>query len=219
MSFDVDNARRNMITQQVRAWGVLDDQVLELLEKIPREEFVPQKYRELAFADMPTPIGAQQSMLPPKEEGKILQALEIEPSDDVLEIGTGSGYFTALLASQAKHVTTVDICEKMQALARANLEKQAIHNVTLELGDGCNGWPMCSPYDVIVVTGSMPTLNHELLNQLKEGGRLFAIVGLAPAMQAVMIKKVSPNELRQDILYETVAPALKNADAEQIFKF
>ena len=111
MSFDVDNARRNMITQQVRAWGVLDDQVLELLEKIPREEFVPQKYRELAFADMPTPIGAQQSMLPPKEEGKILQALEIEPSDDVLEIGTGSGYFTAFLASQAKHVTTVDIFE------------------------------------------------------------------------------------------------------------
>lgn len=208
-----------MITQQVRAWNVLSDDVLDLLASMPREEFVPKEYCELAFADFPTPIAKGVTMLAPKEEGKILQALKVKPCDTVLEIGTGSGYLTALLASQAKQVTSVEISEEMLALAKENLCRQAIQNVTLELGNGINGWQVRAPYDVIVITGSMPEFNNEFLKQLKEGGRLFAIVGSAPAMKAILVKKISEDNIQQEVLYETVTPVLCDVVKKTEFEF
>ncbi len=215
----VEQARFNMIEQQIRTWEVLDGNVLDLLKKVPREDFVPTQYSGLAFADLEIPLGQGEVMLSPKIEGRILQALEVKLTDKVLEIGTGSGYLTALLASQAAHVYSVEIMPDLSHEADHRLQDHNINNVTLEIGDGANGWPGYGPYDVIVFGGSLP-VNPDLAQQsLAIGGRMFVVVGDVPVMQAIMIKRISEDGFKRDVLFETVLPILSNALQPDRFSF
>ena len=214
-----EQARFNMIEQQIRTWEVLDARVLELFHHIPREDFVPAQYKGLAFADLEIPIGYGQTMLSPKIEGRILQSLEIKKTDKVLEIGTGSGYLTALLATLAKQVHSVEIIPELSESARPCLAKHNIQNVVLEVGDAAQGWSMHAPYDVIVFTGSLPMLPKNIQQQLAIGGRMFAVVGEPPAMEAVMIQCVANHNYRQQALFETCLPVLANAPRPTRFEF
>lgn len=216
----VEQARFNMIEQQIRPWEVLDAKVLDLLTKVPREAFVPEQYAGLAFADLEIPLGNGQLMLAPKMEARILQALEIKPTDRVLEIGTGSGYLTALIARQAKEVISVDINPEFIKTASTRLAAQNIQNVTLLEGDAANGWPQKAPYDVIVFTGSLPVApGQQVLQTLTAGGRLFAVVGEAPVMEATMIRRISAESFKQDVIFETCLPSLSNAPQPEKFAF
>src|SRR3954466_7607388 len=182
---DLEQARTNMAEQQIRTWEVLDQDVLDLLYAVPREEFVPPQHRALAFSDLQIPLGeAGQPMWEPKLEARVLQELTISKADRVLEVGTGSGYFAALLAHRAAHVYSVEIDPKLAAFGRANLERHGANNITLEEGDASHGWQPHAPYHVIVLTGSTPVLPHAFLESLEVGGRLFAVVGEAPVMTA-----------------------------------
>jgi len=216
----IEQARFNMIEQQIRTWEVLDAKVLDLLMEVPREAFVPSQYSGLAFADLEIPLGSGQLMLAPKMEARILQALEIKSTDKVLEIGTGSGYLTALLAKQAKQVVSVEINPEFSQTAASRLAAQNIQNVTLVVGDAARGWPANGPYDVVVFTGSLPVApSDEVLKTLTVGGRLFAVVGEAPVMEAVMIKKISEASFKRDVLFETCLPTLINTPQPQRFQF
>ena len=212
-------ARFNMIEQQIRTWEVLDPVVLALLSEIPREHFVPAEYQGLAFADIEIPIGAGQTMLSPKLEGRILQALSVQKTHNVLHIGTGSGYVTALLASLAKHVTAVEINADLSAKAAQNLAKHAIQNVTLLVADGALGLPNQAPFDLIVYTGSCPVEPLGVRNQLAIGGALFIVLGTGPAMQAMLIQRLSEAAFKQDVLFETYVPELINAPQASTFEF
>ena len=217
-------ARFNMIEQQIRTWEVLDPKVLQLLNEVPRENFVPDAYQGLAFADIEIPLGSNQSdfgqsMLSPKLEARILQALNIQKTDSVLHIGTGSGYFTALLASMAKHVISLEINAELSAAAAYKLSQNNIHNVTLELTDGVGGMPSKQPFDVIVFTGSSPVEPPNVRQQLKLGGTMFIVLGQAPVMHATLIKRVSETAFKQDVLFETCVPALENAAQAKTFEF
>ena len=212
-------ARFNMIEQQIRTWEVLDPVVLALLNEIPREHFVPAEYQGLAFADIEIPIGAGQTMLSPKLEGRILQALSVQKTHHVLHIGTGSGYVTALLASLAKHVTSVEINADLSAKAAQNLAKHAIQNVTLLVADGALGLPNQAPFDLIVYTGSCPVEPLGVRNQLAIGGALFIVLGTGPAMQAMLIQRLSEAAFKQDVLFETYVPELINAPQASTFEF
>lgn len=212
-------ARFNMIEQQIRTWEVLDPVVLALLSEIPREHFVPAEYQGLAFADIEIPIGAGQTMLSPKLEGRILQALSVQKTHNVLHIGTGSGYVTALLASLAKHVTAVEINADLSAKAAQNLAKHAIQNVTLLVADGALGLPNQAPFDLIVYTGSCPVEPLGVRNQLAIGGALFIVLGTCPAMQAILIQRLSEAAFKQDVLFETYVPELINAPQASTFEF
>ncbi len=172
-----EQARFNMVEQQIRTWEVLDQDVLDLLYAVPREDFVPTAYRALAFTDMEVPIGDGERMMPPKMEARILQELAVKKSDRVLEVGTGSGYLTALLAHRAGHVNSVEINARLAEFGRTNLQRHGVDNITLETGDASRGWTARAPYDVIVLTGSSPVLGQKVLGQLAPGGRLFAVVG------------------------------------------
>ena len=216
---NVEEARQNMITQQVRAWDVVDDEVLGLLSIVKREEFVPSAYRELAFADMNTPIGENQVMFTPKEEGKILQALQVLPTETVLVVGTGSGYLSALIAKQANHVYSVDILPSMTELAEVNLAKAKLDNVTLQTGDASRAWSAHAPYDIIVITGSLPKLPVEFTKELNVGGRIFAIVGEAPSMKAMLWERQSREKWASKQVYETDLPRLYNAVEMRPFLF
>lgn len=214
-----ERARFNMIEQQIRTWEVLDTGVLQLFDQIPREDFVPLQYKGLAFADIEIPIGHGQTMLSPKLEGRMLQALDIRKTDKVLEIGTGSGYLTALLAALAQQVFSVEIIPELSAQARTRLDAHNINNVVLEAGDAAQGWPAQAPYDVIVYTGSLPLLPQHVQQQLNVGGRLFAVVGEPPVMEAVMIHCVAKDNYRQQALFETCLPVLANAPRPTRFEF
>ena len=214
-----ETARFNMIEQQIRTWEVLDGAVLDLLKLVPREAFVPQQYAGLAFADLEIPIGHGQTMLSPKMEGRILQALEIKKSDIVLEIGTGSGYLTALLAHQAKQVYSVELVAELSQQAQERLQQQGLNNVTLEIGDAAQGWPAHAPYDVIVYTGSLPVAPDAVLKSLAIGGRLFVVTGEAPVMQATLIDCISTASYKHDVLFETCLPSLGNAPQPERFLF
>ncbi|MGH8599531.1 MAG: protein-L-isoaspartate O-methyltransferase family protein, partial [Burkholderiales bacterium] len=179
-ALDFERARFNMVEQQIRTWDVLDQDVLDLLFSVRREEFVPDTYRALAFADMEIPIGFGQKMMAPKMEARIVQALDIRKIDSILEVGTGSGYLTALLANCAQHVCSVEIIPELARDAAVRLAAHGIANVTLEVGDAARGWPQHGPYDAIVITGSVPLLPDAFKASLKSGGRLFAVVGDAP---------------------------------------
>jgi protein-L-isoaspartate(D-aspartate) O-methyltransferase len=219
MSMDVERARFNMVEQQIRPWEVLDPKVLDLLFKVRREDYVPDAYKSLAFGDLQIPIGHGETMLSPKVEARMLQELAIHPDERILEIGTGSGYMTALLASQGAHVYSVDIVAEFTHGAGSRLAQHGIHNVTLETGDAARGWDKHAPYDVIVLTGSTPVLADGFQQSLKTGGRLFAVVGLAPAMEARLITCVASGTYGTISLFETVIPALRNAPRREKFVF
>lgn len=216
---NLEQARTNMVEQQIRTWEVLDQEVLDLLYVVPREEFVPEPHRALAFSDLEIPIGAGQRMWQPKLEARILQELMLKKSDRVLEVGTGSGYLTALLAHRAGHVVSVEIEPELAAFGRQNLERQDVDNVTLEPGDAARGWPRHAPYDAIVLTGSTPVLPRTFLEQLAPGGRLFAVVGEAPAMRARLVLCSAPGAWRSTDLFETVIAPLANAEHPPRFRF
>jgi len=219
MNADLEQSRFNMIEQQIRTWEVLDPVVLELLKVVPREDFVPPQYLGLAFADLEIPIGHGQMMLSPKMEARIVQSLNLKKTDKVLEIGTGTGYMTALLAKLSQHVVSVDCVPELTASARKNLERHHIGNVTLETGDAAHGWRAQAPYDVIVLTGSVPLLPLGLQEQLAVGGRLFAVVGEAPVMEATLIRRVADQAFRTDVLFETCVPELRGAPQPERFSF
>jgi protein-L-isoaspartate(D-aspartate) O-methyltransferase len=214
---DFEKARFNMVEQQIRTWEVLNQRVLDLLLQTPREDFVPPAYRELAFADMRVPLDDGQVMMPPREEGRLLQMLALTGDEHVLEVGTGSGYVTALLAKAARRVTSIEISPALHRQAAAKLDAHGVGNVQLILGDGINGWPKASPYDAIAVTGSVPRLEKHLQHQLKPGGRLFVVVGRAPAMEALLITRVGADDWSRESHFETVLPPLVGARQPEEF--
>ena len=216
---DLEKARFNMIEQQIRPWDVLDDTILSLLQRIKREEYVPEAYRAMAFMDLEIPLGQGESMLSPKVEARLVQELHIKPTDKVLEVGTGSGYMTALLASLAGHVHSVEIIPEFSQAAAQKLAAHDFNNVTCEVGDAARGWQKHAPYDVIVVTGSLPLLPPEFVAQLKPGGRLLAFIGLAPAMQARLTRLIEPGVVDSEVIFETDVRALKNAIQPAQFAF
>jgi protein-L-isoaspartate(D-aspartate) O-methyltransferase len=216
---NIEQARFNMIEQQIRPWEVLDPEVLDLLFVVKREDFVPAAYRNLAFADMEIPIGSGQVMLAPRVEARLMQELGIRKTDKVLEIGTGSGYMAALLAARADHVVTVESRPEIAEFARQNLERAGVANVTIEIGDGAIGWAQRGSYDAIVVSGALPSLPDALLKQLRLGGRLAAIVGEAPVMEAQLVTCSAEGVYNTINLFETVVPALDSGNALPGFSF
>lgn len=220
---DFEQARYNMVEQQIRPWEVLDQQVLDLLFAVRREDFVPPKYRSLAFVDMEIPLKdnalADERMLAPKLEARMVQELAIKPTDRILEVGTGSGYMTALLAKRGAHVTSVDINPEFKAAAAAKLAAHGIANVTLEAGDAARGWPGKAPYDAIVLTGSVPVLAEDFQRSLRPGGRLLAVVGEAPVMEAILTTYAGGGAFSSVTLFETCIPALRNAPQPARFVF
>ena len=215
----MEQARENMVKQQIRTWEVLDSRVLDLIAQLPREEFVPERYRELAFADTEINIGHGQRMLAPKVEARILQALNIQPDETILEIGTGSGYLTACLATMGAHVTSLDIQASFTDQATELMQKHGIENVKLITGNGLEAAEESGPYDVIVITGSLPKIGEKLKRQLKMGGRLFAVAGDSPAMEAVLITRVGDYQWREEVIFETDLKRLETPDATSGFVF
>ena len=216
---NLEQARHNMVEQQIRPWEVLDQGVLDLLYVVPREEFVPPAHRALAFSDLEIPLGDGERMWAPKYEARALQALGAHKSDRVLEVGTGSGYLTALLAHRAAHVLSVEIRPALAAFGRANLARHGIENVSLEIGDAAHGWATGAPYDVIVLTGSTPVLPHALLAQLAPGGRLFAVVGETPVMTAKLVTRTGADRYTEAGLFETDLAPLVNCERAPHFRF
>jgi len=216
---NLEQARYNMIEQQIRPWDVLNQDVLDVLTRIPREEFVPKAYRNMAFTDTEIPLEHGQSMLSPKIEARLLQAVEVQTKDDILQIGTGSGYLTALLASMGGHVTSVDIHAELQQQAQTKLDEHNIQNVTMECEDAAQDWKPNQRYDVIVIAGSLPVLPETFQQALNKDGRLFAFVGDAPAMEAILITRVGENEWSHEVLFETEVPELENAQQPERFSF
>ncbi|HEX6829825.1 MAG TPA: protein-L-isoaspartate O-methyltransferase [Burkholderiales bacterium] len=216
---NVEQARFNMVEQQIRPWDVLDQGVLDLLFELPREHFVPEQHRALAFADLELPLGHGELMLTPKLEARLLQELAIRPTDRILEVGTGSGYLTALLARRGGHVVSVEIVPELKAYAETNLKQHHILNVSLELGDASRGWPQHGPYDAIVLTGSTPVLPDAFQASLAPGGRLVAVVGDPPVMTARLVTRVSETSFSSVGLFETCIPALRNAAQPERFVF
>ncbi|HEC16803.1 MAG TPA: protein-L-isoaspartate O-methyltransferase [Sedimenticola sp.] len=218
---NIEQARFNMVQQQIRPWEVLDQQVLSTLTGVPREDFVPDGYRNVAFADIEIPLGHGEHMMKPVIEARMLQALAVRPTDKVLEIGTGSGFITACLASLGGYVTSLDIHADFTAQAHARLEKLGLRNVTVKTADALAIPSDNRSFDVIAVTGSVPDPKAvELLqNQLNIGGRLFVIVGEAPVMEACLITRVGDNQWRREMLFETEIAPLVNVAAPEPFTF
>lgn len=220
----LESARRKMIEQQIRTWDVLSLDVLGTLEVVRRELFVPEPYRALAFVDTEVPLvvaGEEtgETMLPPRVEARILQEIDLHAGDTVLEVGTGSGYMAALLASKASQVVTVEIDPRLQAFAKANLAKTGVNNVRVELGNGIPGWPLAGPVDVLVVSGSLPFIPQTLLDQVKVGGRIVAFVGDAPAMACEIRHRTGPQTWTQVTVFETVVKRLREAPQVSRFSF
>ena len=216
---NLEQARHNMVEQQIRPWEVLDQDILDLLYAVPREEFVPPAFRNLAFTDMEIPLGEGERMWAPKLEARVLQALAVQRNERVLEVGTGSGYLTALLAHRAAHVYSVEIRPALAHFGRANLARLGRANVTVEVGDGACGYSKWAPYDVIVLTGSTPIVPQTLLDDVAAGGRLFAVVGDPPVMAARIFSCAAPGAYRTADLFETVIAPLANCVQPERFRF
>ena len=216
---DIEQSRYNMVEQQIRPWDVLDQDVLDLLFKLRREDFVPEAHRALAFVDMEIPIGHGQTMWTPKLEARVIQELAIRPTDRVLEIGTGSGYLTGLLASRAAEVVSVDIVPEFTAAAAQKLHAHGISNVQLHTGDAARDWADDAGFDVIVLTGSTPLLSDAFRHRLNVGGRLLAIVGEAPVMKARLVRAIQPGIYETRDLFETCIAPLANAPQPERFVF
>jgi protein-L-isoaspartate(D-aspartate) O-methyltransferase len=220
---NLEKARFNMIEQQIRPWDVLDLDILELLTVVKREAFVPAAYKSLAFMDTEIPLPNGENMLAPKLEARILQEAAVKKHENVLEIGAGSGYMAALLAYKARHVTTVELHLELAAMAEQNLAAYGITNVNVAQGDGAQGWAgsghNSAPYDVIVISGSLPVLPNAFLQQIKVGGRILAIIGNAPVMSAELVTRVTDVAYNTVKLFETSAKPLRNALTPSHFKF
>lgn len=216
---DYEQARFNMVEQQIRPWDVLDAKVLDLLHKVKREDYVPQVYRSLAFVDMEIPLGDGEVMWAPKIEARALQALQLRGQDRVLEVGTGSGYFTALLAHQVSVVVSVELRADLKNEAERKFKAHGLTNIQSRQGDAAQDWTDDGGFDVIVLTGSTPLLPPAYLNRLSPGGRLFAIVGEGDAMAATLVTCLAPATYRTDRLFETSVPALQHALAPERFVF
>ncbi len=216
---DYARARRNMVEQQIRPWEVLDPRVLDLIDRSPRQDYVPEPYRNLAYVDMSIPLGHEQVMLPPRLEARMLQELTIDPRDRILEVGTGSGYMASLLAALGTHVYSVEILPELEARARRNLEAHDVRNVTVELGDAARGWDRHAPYDVIAITGSLPLLPEGFKHSLALRGRLIAILGRSPAMEVKLIQRLATDSWVESSLFETDVPPLINAEEPERFVF
>ena len=215
---DVASARRQMIEQQVRAWDVLDAGVLDVMGRLPREEFAPPSYRDLALADMRVPLGHGQAMLSPKVEGRILQSLAIGRSDSVLEVGTGSGWFAACLGGLARRVRTIEIFADLAEAARDNLVRTRVDNVVVETMDAMT-LPPGVEYDVIALTGSLPVHDPRFEQLLTVGGRLFVVVGQGPVMEARLVTRVGRDQWLRESLFETVIDPLLHAEHPSRFVF
>ncbi|KQT42631.1 MULTISPECIES: protein-L-isoaspartate O-methyltransferase [unclassified Methylophilus] len=216
---DQATARFNMIEQQIRTWEVLDPKVLATLNSIPRENFVPDAYRGLAFADIEIPLAHDQQMLSPKVEGRFLQALQLQATDKVLLIGAGSGYLAALMAQHAAQVTALEIFPDLCELASQNLSKQGIQNVQVIEADGHSGLESNAPFDAIVFTASSPVEAEGVRRQLSIGGRMLIVLGKAPVMQATLIQRLAEHSYKQDVLFETSLTEMQNAPQAQAFSF
>ena len=216
---NLELARYNMIEQQIRPWEVLNQGVLSLLALVKREDFVPPAYRALAFVDTEVPLPCGQSMLEPKVEARLLQELAVLRHERVLEIGTGSGYMAALLAHQAQQVISLEIQPELARMATDNLRRASILNVQVREADGARGLPAEGPFDVIVLSGSVADVPPALLNQLKVGGRLIAVVGQMPVMRAVLTTRSSEAGFGRVDLFDTVAPRLSGFDEPSRFTF
>ena len=216
---NIEQARFNMIEQQIRPWDVMDADVLHLLSVVKREDFVPLAYRALAFADMEIPLGQGQFMLAPKVEARLLQDAAVQKHEKVLEIGTGSGFMASLLAHRAQRVISLEIDPELAQLARANLQKVGIHNAEVRQADGAQGAPQDAPFDVIVLSGSVAEVPQALLSQLKVGGRLVAVVGEEPVMRATVVTRHGETAFSTTQAWDTVAPRLVNFPEPSHFKF
>ena len=216
---DLEQARFNMIEQQIRPWDVLDAEVLRLLSVVKREDFVPLAHKALAFVDMEIPLGHGQCMLAPRVEARMLQDAAVQPHEKVLEIGTGSGYMAALLAHQAQRVVSLEIDPVLAEVARANLQKAGITNVEVRVFDGAKGTPAEAPFDVIVLCGSVAEVPQHLLAQLKVGGRLVGIVGGEPVMRATVVTRHSDTSYTTTQPWDTVAQRLQGFPEPSPFKF
>jgi len=216
---NIEQARFNMIEQQIRPWNVLDQEVLDTLHVVKREQFVPAAYASLAFADTEIPLGNGAAMFNPKLEARILQELQVKKHENVLEIGAGSGYMAALLASKARHVTTIEINPALKEMAQKNLANANVTNATVELGNGSEGSTTGAPFDVIMISGALEVLPEVFLKQLKVGGRIAAIVGVAPVMQCVIITRVAETAWDTVQVFETNIKALASAPQPSHFAF
>ena len=216
---DFETARFNMVEQQIRPWEVLDQNVLNACLAVPREAFAPKLYQNLAFSDTMVDIGHGQFMMAPKIEARLLQALDVQASDRILEIGTGTGYFAALLATLGAQVTSVDLFDDFIERAAESLRQNGMTNVELHVGDALDGWRTATPYDVIAVTGSSPARRQAIEEQLSIGGRMFIIVGMAPVMEAALITRVDEHTWSEEILFETELAPLIGAQPEPEFRF
>ncbi len=216
---DFEQARFNMIESQIRPWDVLDQAVLDVLFAVKREEFVPPQYRLLAFADMEIPLGHGEVMLQPRLEARMLQELALTKADKALEVGTGSGYVTALLARLAGQVISVERIEEFSHSAARKLAGHDLRNVTLEKGDAADGWAKQAPYDAILLTGSVPILPEAFKKQLSVGGRLLAVIGEEPVMTATLVTRVTESAFESVGLFETCIAPLRNVRQPERFVF
>lgn len=216
-----EQARRNMIEQQIRTWEVLDLDILQTLVAVRREAFVPTAYQALAFVDTEIPLPQGENMLSPKLEARLLQEAAVRSHESVLEIGSGSGYMAALLAHHAKQVVTVEIVPELKVLAEKNLANYGVGNVSVMLGDAARGWTGSGSqaFDVIMISGSLPVMPDAFLHQLSVGGRILAVIGEAPVMSACMITRVSDDAWDTVKLFETSIKALRNAEKPSAFRF
>jgi protein-L-isoaspartate(D-aspartate) O-methyltransferase len=218
MNLDFQTAREQMITQQVRTWNVLDERVLQALRSVPREQFVPEGYENLAFADANLPLPQGQVMLAPKIEGKILQSLDIQPTDEVLLIGVGSGHLAACVGRLAGKVRVIEFYPALATAAQRNLQLATSNNVSIEVGDATQ-LAADKAYDAIIVTGSLPIYDERYQRALKVGGRLFIVLGTAVPMEAVKITRTGETSWQRDSLFETDLPSLAKAARPSAFVF
>jgi protein-L-isoaspartate(D-aspartate) O-methyltransferase len=219
IGMDIELARSNMIEQQIRTWDVLDTNILGLLGELHREDFISDDYQKLAFTDMPIPIGHDQTTMTPKVEARLLQSLKLTTEDSVLEVGTGCGYLTALLAKTAKHVKSIDIYPDFITTAAEKLAKTDLTNVELDSADVYDLLDKSDKYDVVVLTASLPTIDERFMNLLNENGRMFAIVGESPAMEACILTKQGDSYSKQESIFETDLPALIGTPKKETFEF
>lgn len=209
---NLEQARSNMVEQQVRTWDVLDARVLDVFRDVPREEFVPARHRKLAFSDLRIPLGSGQVMMKPIEQGRCLQALALEGTERVLDIGTGSGFLAACLARLAAEVVSLDILESMVEQARRNLETSSVTGIDVRQGDALTADFSNEPFDAIAVTSSVPVVPDHFSDWLKPGGRLFIVRGQSPAMEAVVFTRSSAGRLSAESLFDTDLPRLIGAE-------